>query len=830
MTSATFTGLINNTALLITLALIYDVVILRQPGQKTSLNQIPLGITLGIIGIGIMMNPWEFLPGVIFDTRSVLLSVTGLFFGTVPTLGAVLITGGYRLSIGGTGAWTGFAVIVTSGAVGLAWRHWVKKDLETISIRDLYLMSIVTHVLMLLWMLTLPRSIAFGVLSKISLPVILIFPLGTLLIGKLMINRKERIKAVEKIQEGEKKYRQLFHSINDAIFVHLIGEDGLPGRFIEVNDIACERLGYTMENLLQLTPGEIGLSESKTNSDTIIDTLKEHGSHLFETIHVTKDRQQIPVESHLRLFESNGKQAVLSISRDITDRKQAQEELRESEEHYRAVVNNIGDYIMRYDRDFKHIYANRNAIEATGLPVEEYIGKDHREMGFPENLCELWENNIQLVFDTGEQQNVAFDVELEEGPISVELQLNPEFGADEKVKSVLGISRDVTERKNMETRLQHVQKMDTIGTLAGGIAHDFNNILFPILGHTEMLLEDVPEDSPLRGSLDEIYTGSLRARDLVKQILTFSRQDSNEIKLMKLQPVIKEALKLIRSTIPAGISIKQYIQSEPLITKADPTQIHQIVMNLATNAYHAMEDTGGVLTVNLKQIELDEQDVMNLDMEPGTYACLTVADTGVGMDKDLTEKIFDPFFTTKENGKGTGLGLSVVHGIVNNIGGSIHVYSEPGKETEFHVYLPVVKSAVAKKEIQTTELIQRGTEQILLVDDEEPIASMEKQMLERLGYQVVSRTSSVEALEAFKANPDKFDLVITDMAMPNMSGDQLASELIKIRPDIPIVLCTGFSERMPEEQAESMGIKGFLMKPIIMKDLSKKIREVLDKS
>ena len=379
-----------------------------------------------------------------------------------------------------------------------------------------------------------------------------------------------------------------------------------------------------------------------------------------------------------------------------------------------------------------------------------------------------------------------------------------------------------------EERLQQALKIESIGTLAGGIAHDFNNILFPIVGCTEMLLEDIPEDSPLRDNLNEVFNGAMRAKDLVKQILAFSRQDSHEIKMMRMQPIIKEALKLIRSTIPTSIEIKQTLSHDCGAIKGDPTQIHQVVMNLATNAYHAMEDTGGELKVGLKEIELGEQDVINPEMEPGPYACLTVADTGTGIDKDVKENIFDPYFTTKEKGKGTGMGLSVVHGIVKKAEGSIHLYSKPGKGAEFHVYLPVVKSTFDQQEIQSEEPIQRGTEKILLVDDEEAIVFMEKQMLERLGYSVVSRTSSVEALEAFRASPNKFDLVITDMNMPNISGNKLASELIKIRPDIPILLCTGFSEKVPEETAKSMGIEGFLMKPIVRADLSKKIREVLE--
>ena len=296
-----------------------------------------------------------------------------------------------------------------------------------------------------------------------------------------------------------------------------------------------------------------------------------------------------------------------------------------------------------------------------------------------------------------------------------------------------------------------------------------------------------------------------------------------------MQPIIKEALKLIRSTIPTTISINQNLQSNCGAVKADPTQIHQIVMNLATNAYHAMEDTGGELIVSLKEVKLGKYDIITPDMIPGIYACLTVADTGVGMDKNLTDKIFDPFFTTKAIGKGTGMGLSVVHGIVKVMGGIIQVYSEPGKGTEFRIYFPVEKSSFQEQVTPSKAQIQGGIEQILLVDDEDAILTMEKMMLERLGYQVTSRTSSIEALEAFRDSPDKFNLVITDMAMPNMPGDKLSTELTKIRPDIPILLCTGFSETMSEEKAASLGIKGFLLKPIVTRDLAQKIREVLDK-
>ncbi len=266
------------------------------------------------------------------------------------------------------------------------------------------------------------------------------------------------------------------------------------------------------------------------------------------------------------------------------------------------------------------------------------------------------------------------------------------------VKGIEGINnslvvnlKDITGRKKLEAQIQQTQKMESIGTLAGGIAHDFNNILFPVLGHTEMLLQDIPEDNPIHNNLKKIYAGANRAKKLVKQILTFSRQEKSELMLLKIQPVIKEALKLIRATIPTTIEMKQDINPNCGIIKADPTQIHQIVMNITTNAYHAMEETGGILKVSLKEIELGEHDINNPNMESGAYACLTIADTGMGICKESEEKIFDPFFTTKEVGKGTGMGLSVVHGIVKSLNGIINVYSEKDKGTEFNIYFPIKK-------------------------------------------------------------------------------------------------------------------------------------------
>jgi len=370
--------------------------------------------------------------------------------------------------------------------------------------------------------------------------------------------------------------------------------------------------------------------------------------------------------------------------------------------------------------------------------------------------------------------------------------------------------------------------MEAIGTLAGGIAHDFNNILSPIIGYAEMMFENAPEGSDLRKSLNEVLRSSMRARDLVQQILTFSRQGEKELKPLKMQIIVREVLKLVRSSIPSTITIKPHIDKNCGMVIADPTNIHQIAMNLITNAYHAMEENGGTLTITLSEVNISIEDLNRFDLNPGTFVCFSISDTGHGIEKHVLNRIFEPYFTTKTEGKGTGLGLSVVHGIVKSYKGDIRVCSEPGKGSVFNVYLPVIHSKREETTNTDHRSVQGGNEHILLVDDEAVILEMEKLMLERLGYQVTMRTSSVEALEVFRLSSNQFDLVITDMTMPNMTGEKLACEIKKIRREIPVIVCTGFSEKMSPERAKSLGIDGFLMKPIIRNDLTQKIRTVLD--
>ncbi len=512
---------------------------------------------------------------------------------------------------------------------------------------------------------------------------------------------------------------------------------------------------------------------------------------------------------------------------ELNQRKMTEEALQESEERYRTFFeeNISGSYIatpegevLACNREYKRIFQFATTQEALETPLGSLF-EDPKE------------RNDFLIRLKKEKCIIGYEPRLKKvGGRAVHITVNVSgvFDLQGNLERIRGFVLDVSEQRRLEAQLRQAQKMETIGTLAGGIAHDFNNILFPVLGHTEILLQDVPETNPIHDRLKKIYAGGIRARDLVRQILIFSRQDTNELKQIQIQPIIEEALAFVRASIPATIDIRKDISPDCGVVMANPTQIHQIIMNLVTNASHAMEESGGQIEVGLKQMALERDMLGNSGLKPGPYLCLSVSDTGKGMDEAVIRKIFDPFFTTKGKGQGTGMGLSVVHGIVQNMGGVIQALSQPDQGALFQVFLPLAQNALEASKPQVRNPIQGGIEKILLVDDEQEILALETQMLEPLGYQVYPVQSSLEALAVFRSDPARFDLVITDMAMPQMAGDKLAGQLLSLRPDIPILICTGFSRTLSREKANALGIKGFLMKPVSMGELNEKIREILD--
>ena len=451
-------------------------------------------------------------------------------------------------------------------------------------------------------------------------------------------------------------------------------------------------------------------------------------------------------------------------------------------------------------------------------------------------LLDGYQNSEQNMNDrepVAEKALIEKDLYWADADKHLEINSLPRWSENDKFRGVVHVVRDITEkvttqeqRRNLENQLIQAQKMEAIGTLAGGIAHDFNNILSAIIGYTELALYEVSPGNHIKPYLYQTLGAGKRAGELVKQILAFSRKTDSEIKHVRVAPIVKETIKLLKSTLPATIDIRQHIEDTPMVM-GDPTQIHQIVMNLCTNAYHAMQENGGLLTVSLQCKEFPTaSDLPAADMQPGNFVELKVSDTGHGIPLENLGRIFDPYYTTKTRGKGTGLGLAVVHGIVKASHGAIIAESRPNAGTTFSVFLPAVHSE-EQAVLDDEEALPGGNERILLVDDEPALIDVERQLLNRLGYSVTSRTSSTEALKLFSKGPGNYDLVITDMTMPELTGDNLVRELLKIRADIPIVLCTGFSERISEENANELGIREFVTKPILMRELAPAIRRAL---
>ena len=640
----------------------------------------------------------------------------------------------------------------------------------------------------------------------------------------------ERRHVEDALRESEQRHRTYLMNTPYGVFV-----TDEKGRYLQVNPSACRITGYEESELLAMSIPDLFFKENLEEGMMHFQKLIQQGESTGELIFCTKsgEKRWWSVTA-VKISDTR----FLGFCNDITERKRAEAALIASEERLREAqkMADVGNW--EFDIATKTIWASDRAFEIYGLNP---FTKNTMEIAAVEACIRDREKVHQALVDLIEK-DTPYNIEIEVHPAN---GFPPQFvhsiakctrtmeGSPQKV---IGILQNITERKKaeneklkLEAQLLQAQKMEAIGTLAGGIAHDFNNILGAIIGFAEIAGDCIPPESEATQYLSRVQGAAHRAAALVKQILAFSRQANIERIPLKPVHIIKEAIKLLRPSLPSTITIKHDINSSTRSIFADPTQVHQILMNLCTNAFHAMEQTGGTLGIILNDCEISREDLQQRpEIQPGKFVLLSIGDTGLGIEAVILDKIFEPYFTTKEVGKGTGMGLAISHGIVASYGGFIACESEIGRGTVFRVYFPAIEE-VTISEVKPVEVVaSSGKERILLIDDEQMLVDLGKGILERLGYEVTALTSSLEALTIFQNQPDHFDAIITDQTMPGITGIDLARQILQIRPDIPIILCTGYSSLIDEEKAKSEGIKGFLEKPMTKKGIVTLLRKVLD--
>ena len=646
---------------------------------------------------------------------------------------------------------------------------------------------------------------------------------------------EKRRKAEKELRQAEDKYRSLTNNVNVGLYRNTVG---VTGKFLEANPTIVDMFGYrTKEEFLG-----VNVSDLYKNSDD----RKNYNAKMLKNGAVKNEELQLVKKdgtafvgsiSAVVVKDENGEVKYYDgIIEDITEQKRVLMELRKSEERFRSVYETAPLAFVVWDKNTRVVDWNKKAEDIFKWSKWEVIGKSFFDFLIPEagrpkveDIVSSLLNGTLLSHSTDE--NLTKDGEI----IICDWNNSALHDGEGNVIGAISLGLDITERKRAEAEreklqatLNQAQKMEAIGILAGGIAHDFNNILSSIFGYSQLAEIHIDTPEKARQHIGQVIKGAQRATALIKQILTLSRKSEYKKQPLSVFTVLKETLKLLRSSIPTTIEIKANIFSRASIM-ADPTQVHQVIMNLCTNAYQAMNETGGILTLGLDEVDISKDSLPDLNMLPGRYLKLEVSDTGHGIDKKTLERIFDPYFTTKEIGKGTGLGLAVVDAVIKEHNGYIIPRSEVGQGSTFEVFWPIIEKA-SFPSIEEKEKIElpAGTERIMIVDDEKDILDVLQAILGRQGYQIAAFSDGASALETFARNPDQFDLIITDMTMPHMTGDALSAEILKIRKDIPIIFCTGYHETFTEDIARDIGISRYVLKPVSGQELSVLIREILD--
>jgi len=712
-------SLINNAALLLALGLIYDTLVLNRKHANSVIYDLITGAILGAIGIAVMANPCRFTDGIIFDTRSVLLSISGLFFGLAPTSVAMLMTAGYRLYLGGNGATMGVSVILCSGIIGVLWKHFRRKPLDDMSFQELYGFSFIVHIAMILCMNLLPQNVVRQTVIQIGLPVMLVYPVGAALLGKLISDRHARKKDQVAMQRSEVRFRTYFEN---SILPMAIAAPGK--QWLEVNDSLCSLLGYSHAELERMTWLELTHPED--------------------------------------------------VAADV------------------AQFNRV------------------EAGEIDGYSLEKRFIKKNRD-------------SVDTILTVRMVRN--FDRQ-------------PEYYLAQ-IQDITERKKTESERLNLTREMLHAQKMESLGILAGGIAHDFNNLLTAILGHTSLAMMDAPANSPMKESLAEIETATKRAAELAQQMLAYSGKGMFHVSSINLNRMVEEMRHLLSASISKKITMRLELAASTPLIEGDATQIRQVLMNLIVNAAEAIDDKEGEIFIRtgtqacsvsfLEQSNVAYRLNEDAPSAAGEFAFLEVQDTGCGMDAATKSHIFDPFFTTKFTGR--GLGLAAIQGIIKGHRGILTLDSEAGKGSVFRVLFPMHFSTADSPDephchLDTAEWNADG--RILLVDDEDDVRNTAKRMLEKLGFDVITARNGREAVDLFSSQMDSIRCILLDMTMPVWDGERTLHELKKIKPDIKIVLNSGYTEHNTAQLFVDQGQAHFIKKPYSLEELKQTLKQVFN--
>ncbi len=949
-------GLIQNAALLLAAAFGYDVVTSRHRLGPGLFLQVVSGAMLGVLGCALILSPWTFGPGIVFDTRSVLLCVAGLFFGTTPTVVAMLMTAAFRLSLGGAAAWAGVAVIVASGAVGIAWRHLRRRPLAEIAWPELYLFGLFVHLAMLMLMFLLPRATALQVLSRLGLPVLAVYPVATVLLGMLMVNRLQREHDAVALLANQERIRLFFErqgagmaivspdkgwlEVNDELcrmlacpreelvrmgWAELIHPDDLEAdqaRFerllagaIEeyslekrlrrrdggvvwvMQSVGCvRRADGTVDYLLALLvdiserkQAEEALAMFKSSVESASDAIgmaTPEGRHFYQNQAFTEllgelgegspasayvdktvceevfatimaggrwdgevemyGRDGRVVSVYLRAYANRDRAdrvvCLVGIHTDITARKRAEAALRESEERYRTLVNNLPGlaYRCRNDEQWTMLFFSQGVEQLTGYPAADFI--DNAVRSFVSIIHPDDRLAVDRAVQAGVQGRQPYEMEYRLIRADNEIAWVYEKGQGifDPSGSLLwldGVIVDITEQRQahaekerLQAQLLQAQKMESVGRLAGGVAHDFNNMLQTILGYADLALGAPRLEDALHEYLLEIRQAARRSADLTRQLLAFARKQTVSPLVLDLNDTVASMLKMLQRLIGEDITLAWLPGHELWSVRIDPSQVDQLLANLMVNARDAISGPG-TISIKTGNVALDPAFCARRPgAVVGEYVLLTVTDDGCGMDEATLAHVFEPFFTTKEQDKGTGLGLATVYGIVKQNSGFIDIDSVPGQGTSCRIYLPRFGAAGMAVEMaagQQPRAAEGGTETVLVVEDEEAILKLGTRILGRLGYTVLAADGPAAALRLAEAYDGVIHLLLTDVVMPEMNGRELAGRLAALRPGIKRLFMSGY----PADVIASHGVLEadlqLLQKPFTVTELAAKVREAL---